>query len=126
LIELIEDLPDAKNYHVSAGEKEGKITFFYKLQPGGVDKSYGIEVSSLAGIPQEVTSRAKEVLTQLESSELREDSSGKIKRKELPQIPLFTMTEESKVLQDELKKLDLDHMTPIEAWQRLKDLKDKL
>ncbi|MDD4351763.1 MAG: DNA mismatch repair protein MutS [Candidatus Gracilibacteria bacterium] len=126
LIELIEDLPDAKNYHVSAGEKEGKITFFYKLQLGGVDKSYGIEVSSLAGIPQKVTERAKEVLEQLESSELKEDSSGKIKRKELPQIPLFTMTEESKILQDELKKLDLDHMTPIEAWQKLRDLKNKL
>lgn len=125
LIELVSELPEALNYHVAALERNGQIAFLYKLQVGGVSKSYGLEVAKLAGLPNTVISRAKEVLQELEQSELREDSSGKVQRVDQKQAPLFELTPPSSKLTDELKKIDPNQITPLQALAKLQELKER-
>ena len=70
LTELAENLPGAKNYQITAGEKDGEVVFFHKLQEGKASKSYGIAVARLAGLPNSVIERSKDVLSKLEQYEL--------------------------------------------------------
>src|SRR5690606_21253591 len=70
LTELAEKLPGAKNYQITAAEENGEVVFLHKLQKGKASKSYGIAVAKLAGLPQQVVERAKDVLAKLEKYEL--------------------------------------------------------
>jgi DNA mismatch repair protein MutS len=111
-----------KNLRADVKEEGGKIVFLYKIRPGATDKSYGIQVASLAGVPKEVLERAKEVLEELEKNE--QPSHSKIPtRKQKLQLSLFEL--EHPVL-EEIKNLDLTNLTPIEALNKLKELQDKL
>jgi DNA mismatch repair protein MutS len=111
-----------KNLRADVKEEGGKIVFLYKIRPGATDKSYGIQVASLAGVPKEVLERAKEVLEELEKNE--QPSQSKIPtRKQKLQLSLFEL--EHPVL-EEIKNLDLTNLTPIEALNKLKELQDKL
>jgi DNA mismatch repair protein MutS len=122
LVELASFLPRVKNFNVAVAEDRGEVTFLYKIVPGGVDKSYGIHVAKLAGLPKSVVHRAREVLEELEDGSRQ--AQAKRRRKEaLPQqLPLMGP---KSPLMDELEKLDIDSMTPLEAITRLYELQKK-
>jgi len=113
LTQLAELLPGVRNYNVAVSESEGKVVFLHKIVPGGADRSYGIHVAQLAGLPQAVVQRAAEILRQLEAS------AGKAVRIDplaARQIALFP---ETNPLLDELKNLDINNLSPIEALNKL-------
>jgi len=113
LTQLSDLLPGVRNYNVAVSDSEGKVVFLHKIIPGGTDRSYGIHVAQLAGMPGTVIQRASEILTQLEAS------SGKAVKinPNLPQqLILFP---ETNPLLDELKTLDVNGLSPIEALNRL-------
>jgi len=121
-VALADYLPRVKSFNVAVIEEAGKVIFLHKIVPGGVDKSYGIHVAQLAGLPKSVLHRAREVLDELESDS-REAKPTKRKRKEpAQQMPLFGGKSEA---QEELEKLDIDGMTPLEALNKLYELKKK-
>ncbi len=113
LTQLAELLPGVRNYNVAVSESDGKVVFLHKIVPGGADRSYGIHVAQLAGLPQAVVQRAAEILRQLEAS------AGKAVRIDplaARQIALFP---ETNPLLDELKNLDINNLSPIEALNKL-------
>jgi len=112
-----------KNFNVAVTEEGGKVVFLRKVVPGGADKSYGVHVAQLAGLPKAVVRRAQEVLAGLESDHTKrgESKPSRIK-KELPQqLLLFS----SPVLADEIMGLDIDSMSPLEAITKLYELRQK-
>ncbi|MFC2041655.1 DNA mismatch repair protein MutS, partial [Chloroflexota bacterium] len=103
----------------------GRVIFLRKIVPGGVDKSYGIHVAQLAGLPRSVVHRAHEVLEELEgdSSQKRAAAKGRRRRKEpVQQLSFFG---QKPPLLEELEKLDIESMTPLEALTRLYELQKK-
>jgi DNA mismatch repair protein MutS len=121
MVSLAGYLPRVKNFNVSVIEEAGKVIFLHKIVPGGVDKSYGIHVAQLAGLPRSVLHRAREVLDELETNG-RQAKSVKRPRSPAPQLPLFGG---KSVVEEELKELDLDGLTPLEALNKLYELKKK-
>ncbi len=118
LTQLAEILPGVRNYNVAVSEADGKVVFLHKIIAGGADRSYGIHVAQLAGIPKPVIQRANEIMHQLEAS------SGKAVKIN-PSTPIqMTLFPETNPLLSELKDLDVNSITPIEAinklyeWQR--------
>jgi DNA mismatch repair protein MutS len=107
---------------VAVIEEAGKVIFLHKIVPGGVDKSYGIHVAQLAGLPKSVLHRAREVLDELENNN-RGTGPKKKRGKEITmQIPLFGAKSE---IEEELRQLDIDGMTPLEALNKLYELRKK-
>jgi DNA mismatch repair protein MutS len=121
LTELAELLPRVRNYNVAVSEEGDSVVFLYKLLPGGADRSYGIHVAKLAGLPRPVIHRAEEVLEKLEA-EARSPISPK-RIAEAHQLPLFVTTDP---VLEELKKLDVDGLTPLEAITKLYELQRQL
>ena len=119
LTTLDKKLKNLKNVHVSAYEEDGKITFLHKIKDGSVDKSYGIHVARLAELPSKLIKRADEILKQYESKD------NKKEKKEIVQESLVFAPEPS-VVEEQIKKLDLSNMTPIDALNTLYKLKEKL
>jgi len=111
-----------KNFNVAVIEEAGKVIFLHKIVPGGVDKSYGIHVAQLAGLPKSVLHRAREVLDELENGNLERKPTRKKSREIAAQIPLFGGKSE---VEESLEKLDIDGMTPLEALNKLYELKKK-
>jgi len=127
LTELAEQLSGVKNYHVSVKESGGGIIFLRKVEPGAADKSYGIEVAKLAGLPPEVIARAREVLTEHEIVE--HELTGHVAKDELApagKVQLTMFTPLSQAVVDRLKAADLNGLTPIEALNLLYELKKQL
>jgi len=121
LVDLASFLPRVKNFNVAVSEEGGEVTFLYKIVPGGVDKSYGIHVAKLAGLPKSVVHRAREVLEELEGDS--RTAAPQKRRKEIAQqIPLFG---QKSPLFEELEKLDIDSLTPLEAITKLYELQKK-
>jgi len=126
-------LPRVRNYNVLVKEFGEKIIFLHKIQRGSSDRSYGIQVARLAGIPQEVITRAREVLDNLESSEFTTENIPTLARGEhaprvrfeRDQLPLFSSSAPNPAM-EELKKLDPDKLTPLEALMTLYELKKKV
>jgi DNA mismatch repair protein MutS len=122
LVELAGFLHRVKNFNVAVAEDRGEVTFLYKIVPGGVDKSYGIHVAKLAGLPRAVVHRAREVLEELEDGS-KQAQVKRRRREALPrQLPLLGP---KSPLMEELEKLDIDSMTPLEAITRLYELQKK-
>jgi DNA mismatch repair protein MutS len=119
---LADYLPRVKNYNVAVKEEKGDVIFLRKIVPGGVDKSYGIHVGKLAGLPKSVVHRAQEILDELEGDGKTEKLTVKSLPKSLAQIPLFA--EKSPAL-EELAKLEIDSLTPLEALTKLYELQKK-
>ena len=119
LTEMEKTLPNLKNKHVSAIEENGNITFLHKVKDGSVDKSYGINVATLAGLPKEVIDRANIILKEYETKENKKTSSVQIA------LPLNFEEKKSEV-EEELKKIDILNITPIEAINILSKLKEKI
>ncbi len=125
LVQLAGILNRVKNFNVAVSEDSGEVVFLRKIVPGGVDKSYGIHVAKLAGLPKSVIHRAQEVLDDLEGLNNRtRKTSGKGVKKVLPefQISLFGIKPEVVI---ELEKLDIDALSPLEALNKLNELQQK-
>ncbi len=113
LTQLADLLPGVRNYNVAVSEADGKVVFLHKIVPGGADRSYGIHVAQIAGIPSPVVQRANEIMRQLEASS---GKAVKINPHAAQQLALFP---ETNPLLDELKKLDVNSLSPIEALNKL-------
>ncbi len=128
LNELEKELRGVKNYRVTVREEKDRIVWLRKIVPGGTDKSYGIEVARLAGIPQSTIERAREILKELESDRTSRglvDGRTKIKvREETLQLTLFSLDKHPVI--EELENLDITTMSPIEALNKLYELQKKL
>ncbi|UCH42458.1 MAG: DNA mismatch repair protein MutS [Dehalococcoidales bacterium] len=124
LVELASFLPRVKNFNVAITEEAGKVIFLRKIVPGGVDRSYGIHVAQLAGLPRSVVQRAHEVLADLEGdSQTAADGPKKRAKKEpAQQLSLFG---QKPPLLGELEKLDIDSLTPLQALTKLYELQQK-
>jgi DNA mismatch repair protein MutS len=126
LTELADLLPGVTNVHVSAKETPNEIIFLRKVEPGSADKSYGIEVARLAGLPKSVIERAREVLKKHEQSEheLSETLSpvaAEYGHRHGEQEVLFTAIDRGVI--EKLRKMDLDELKPIDALNLLAELK---
>ncbi|MGA2978063.1 MAG: DNA mismatch repair protein MutS [Terriglobales bacterium] len=128
LTELAEQLSGVKNYHVSVKETGGSVVFLRRVEPGAADRSYGIEVAKLAGLPNEVVVRAREVLAEHESSEHRLSghlTPGSSTEPERPtQLTIFTPL--SQPVLEKLREVDLNRLTPLEALNLLAELKRQI
>jgi DNA mismatch repair protein MutS len=131
LTELAENLPGAKNYQLTATEKDGNVVFLHKLEKGKASKSYGIAVARLAGLPQKVIERAKDVLEKLEKYELAvfadEKKSGIAKaagKAVVSQFSLFAISNEGII--DQLRDMNVDDMAADETRRVLKEMQDKI
>jgi DNA mismatch repair protein MutS len=122
---LADQLSGVKNYHVSVKETGGGVAFLRKVEPGAADRSYGIEVAKLAGLPSEVITRAREVLAEHESEEheLTEHLSPGATP---PATQLTIFTPLSQPVVDKLREVDLNRLTPLEALNLLAELKKEI
>ncbi len=129
LTQLAETLKQCVNWNVAVKEEADDVIFLHKIVPGSADKSYGIHVAQLAGVPRTVLDRAKVILQTLESDHL--DDTGKTKVPERPtkqkrEKQKFLFESEEHPIVDELRHLDLNSMTPLAALQELNRLKNRL
>ena len=137
LTEVAASLKRVKNYHIAVKEDGEDLVFLRKIVPGATDRSYGVHVARIAGVPHAVTSRAKEILEDIEDECMlsEEDRKGSKKKQrsssKYTQVILFDQdasygeSTPDPVL-EELKKLDINSMTPIEALNKLNEIKGKL
>lgn len=125
LTELTKTLPHTSNWNVAIREHGDDITFLHKIVEGPADKSYGIHVAKIAGLPREVVDRATVILAQLESDHI--DESGRVKIPERKsksrdrQLALFVEADHPVI--EQLKTLDLDRLTPLAALQKLNEFR---
>ncbi len=125
LTELAEQLAGVKNYHVSVKETGGGIAFLRKVEPGAADRSYGIEVAKLAGLPNEVVLRAREVLAEHEFAEAQATAHLSPGASPPPtQLTIFTPL--SQPVLEKLREVDLNRITPLEALNLLAELKRQI
>jgi DNA mismatch repair protein MutS len=113
LTQLADLLPGVRNYNVAVTEADGTVVFLHKIIPGGADRSYGIHVAQLAGLPRPVIQRATEIMAELEKSS---GQAVRINPQAAQQAALFP---ETSPLLDELKSLDVNSLSPIEALNKL-------
>ncbi len=113
LTELADMLPGVRNYNVAVTESAGRVVFLHKIVPGGADRSYGIHVAQLAGLPGPVIQRANEILRQLEAT------SGKTIPDQVPDSSQLRLFPENNPLIDAFKKVDLNSLSPIQALNLL-------
>jgi DNA mismatch repair protein MutS len=133
LVELSQILPRVKAYNVAVSEVDGRVIFLRKIVPGGTDKSYGIHVAQIAGIPRQVVRRAEEVLEELERYRpTRGEATGLKGRRRavrdlvMPEaLQLMLFAGEPDPLVEEIKALSIDELTPLEAISRLYELQRK-
>ncbi|MDE2815174.1 MAG: DNA mismatch repair protein MutS [Chloroflexota bacterium] len=119
LAELEGTLPRVKNSRVDVLEEQGNVVFLHKVVPGGADRSYGVNVAKLAGLPRPVLRRAEQVLHELEERHLRGDTAVPSENG-ADQLPLFSGPHP---VVSQLQALDVDAMTPLEAISTLYELK---
>jgi len=118
LTELASLYPGVRNYNVAVSEADGEVIFLHKIVPGAADRSYGIHVAQMAGLPAPVISRANEILRQLEATSGTTLPEAKEEKEQLRLFP------ENNPLMDAFKKLDLEAMTPIQALNMLYEWKN--
>jgi DNA mismatch repair protein MutS len=128
LVEVVGNLENAENLSVTVEEDQnGRPVFLHKIQKGAIDKSYGVHVAELAGLPKEVLSRSEQILNDLEKNKedfvVSERSHKALADYQPP--TLFVMNEKNDQLTKEISDIDINSMTPLEALQKLVELKDK-
>ena len=130
LTELADVLDGVANFNVAVREWQDQVVFLHKIVPGGTDKSYGVHVARLAGVPREVVDRARHILADLEAAHV--DASGRPRlapptagpEDRTVQLSLFGGAEAA--VADDIRRLDLDVLTPLEALNKLRELKERL
>ncbi|MBZ5523635.1 MAG: DNA mismatch repair protein MutS [Acidobacteriia bacterium] len=123
----LQALEGVKNFHVSVKENAGGIVFLRKVEPGPADRSYGIEVAKLAGLPPEVVVRAREVLHEHENAEHEASSHlAPSARNDAQQMQLTMFTPLSQKIVDRLREADLNSLTPLDALNLLNELKKQI
>ena len=110
-----------KNFNIAVKEWDDRIIFLRKIVPGSTSRSYGIQVARIAGLPEEVINRAKEILENLESPELAHTLSG-ITEDNGIQLDLFS--HQDKKIRERIKNIDVSSMTPLEALVELNKLRE--
>ncbi|CAG0937064.1 DNA mismatch repair protein MutS [Thermoflexales bacterium] len=123
LIQLAEHLPHVRNYNVAVAEEGDKVVFLHHIVPGGADRSYGIHVAQLAGLPKPVIRRAEELLEELEQGQ-RDHAERTAAAPEDGPLQLSLFGGKNPVL-DELEKLDVNALSPLEALNKLFEWKKK-
>jgi len=123
LMQLPERLQHARNYNVAVRETGDTIVFLHRLEPGGTDRSYGIHVAQLAGLPGHVLARAREVLGTLEGEHRVVPGTPPDTERDPGQLPLFVEVPTPDPMLQELRSLDVDTLTPLQALNRLADMK---
>jgi DNA mismatch repair protein MutS len=133
LTDLAADISGVGNLHVSAREWKESVIFLRKIEPGGSDRSFGIQVARLAGMPAEVVVRAQEILRNLEQTEFDREGRPRLARHQAAdsapaaagrQLRLFAGEEEQVV--EDLKRVDVDQLTPLQALSLLAEIKRRL
>ena len=130
LVELADLLPRIKNFNIAVTEEKGKVIFLRKIVPGGVDRSYGIHVAQLAGLPRSVVRRAHEVLEVLEGDSRQEairhlPQKSRRRRKTSKAPTQLSFFGQKPPVLAELEKLDIDSLAPLEALNKLYELQKK-
>jgi len=126
LMQLPERLQHARNYNVAVRESGDTIVFLHRLEPGGTDRSYGIHVGQLAGLPAQVVARARQVLGTLEGEHRVVPGAPPPLSPDPGQLALFGEPPRLDPMVEELKLLDLDTLTPLDALNRLADFKRRV
>ncbi|MCJ7779056.1 MAG: hypothetical protein MUP16_12180, partial [Sedimentisphaerales bacterium] len=127
LTELAELFANVKNCNVAVREWADEVVFLHKILPGGTDKSYGIHVAKLAGVPKPIVERSKEILEELEAAFAKEATSrhlAKHKTKKPPQDILFVQKHKSVL--EKLSSTDVNNLTPIDAINLLNQIKEEM
>lgn len=124
LTQLAEVLPKVRNYNVAVAEEDGEVVFLHRIVPGGADRSYGVYVARLAGMPSAVVNRAWEVLRELEETSSSAAANGRPapSSAEAQQLSLLPTTPP---LIDELLALDVSSLTPLEAITKLYEIQER-
>ncbi|AQT69893.1 DNA mismatch repair protein MutS [Anaerohalosphaera lusitana] len=126
LTELAELLVNVKNCNVAVREWQDEIVFLHKILPGGTDKSYGIHVAKLAGLPKSVVRRSREILLDLENTFAKEAAGPELTRHKTSDDQQMLFVERNKGVLDRLSDLDVNNLTPIEAINLLNQIKDEI
>jgi DNA mismatch repair protein MutS len=124
LMQLPEQLQHARNLNVAVRESGGKVVFLHRLEPGGTDRSYGIHVAELAGLPGSVVARANTVLRTLEGDH-RVVPGEAVSPPDPGQLALFSAEAVPDPVMTDLRAIDLDALTPLEALNRLAELQKR-
>ncbi len=124
LTQLADELAAVRNFNVAVREVGDRVLFLHRIEPGGADRSYGIEVGRLAGLPEPVLARARAVLRLFESEQLANAlrSAARPRRETTDQLPLFAAIPPSHPVLDRLRALDANALTPLEALNLLATL----
>ncbi len=132
LTELEGMLDGVKNYKIMVREIDGQVIFTHKITRGGANKSFGIEVARLAGIPQTVLDRATTISKKLEQNEILKDTNSILldsknifEKDDIKQLSFFENSISDEII-DILKNIDTDNITPMQALRELSDLKEKV
>ncbi len=123
LTDLAERLPHVVNFNVAVAEQGDSVVFLHKIIPGGADRSYGVHVAQLAGLPRPVVSRAQEILADLEASGAAGPRRSVIDRPTVYQLPLFSVEDPVIV---ELRALDVNSLSPLAALNKLYELQQRV
>ena len=125
-------LDGVKNYKIMVREIDGQVIFTHKITRGGANKSFGIEVAKLAGIPQTVLDRATTISKKLEQNEILKDTNSILldsknifEKDDIKQLSFFENSISDEII-DILKNIDTDNITPMQALRELSDLKEKV
>ena len=123
LTELANTLPGVRNFSVAVKEEDGRVVFLHRITPGGADRSYGVHVAQLAGLPRAVVNRAREVLEEMESNGRSEQGRSRPRKKE-PAVQMSFFGAEQP-LTDAVLSLDVANLTPLEAINKLYELQER-
>ena len=128
LNEMTSSFKRIKNFNVSVKEEKNDVLFLRKLVPGGSEHSFGIHVAKMAGMPSKVLNKAHQILKKLEKSHSNEELTGKVKSiKDDIQLQFFNLDNPVlEELKDEISKIDINSLTPVEALLKLSELKKKI
>jgi DNA mismatch repair protein MutS len=124
MTQLASALPRVHNQSVAVSEQDGQVVFLHRIVDGGADRSYGIHVAELAGMPRGVIERAREVLQTLEAEGVNGASARK-RAESRAQLPLLTPAAAPSEVETELASLDVDALSPREALEKLYELRAK-
>ena len=126
LMQLPERLQHARNFNVAVQESGDTVLFLHRLEPGGTNRSYGIHVGQLAGLPTMVVSRAKEILSALEGEHRMVPGAPPSASRDPGQLALFSEASAPDPMVEELRSIDVNSLTPLEALNRLADFQRRV